>query len=78
MGMHVLRSGRRRIGARLLIACALVGGSVVSLAQPARATASEVLILGSSVSGGMSSAEAAEFPRRDTRRSWLMMPHGSP
>jgi hypothetical protein len=37
-----------------------VGGSVVSLAQPARATASEVLILGSSVSGGMSSAEAAE------------------
>lgn len=63
MGRHVLRAGRRRIGARLLVTCALVGGSVIGLAglaQPAHATASEVLILGSSVSGGTSSAEAAE------------------
>lgn len=60
MGRHVLRTGRRRIGARLLVTCALVGGSVISLAQPVHAAASEVLILGSSVSGGSSSAEAAE------------------
>jgi hypothetical protein len=63
MGRYALQVGRRRVGARLLTACALVVGSVISLvglAQPAHATASEVLILGSSVSGGVSSAEAAE------------------
>jgi hypothetical protein len=61
--MHALRPGRRRIGARLLVTCALLVGLAVGLtgqAPPAHATASEVLILGSSVSGGTSSAEAAE------------------
>ena len=63
MGRYALLAGRRRIGARLLTACALLGGSVIGLAglaQPAHAAASEVLILGTSVSGGASSAEAAE------------------
>lgn len=63
MGRHVLRTGRLRIGARLLVTCALVSGSAIglaSLAPAAHSTASEVLILGSSVSGRTSSLEAQE------------------
>jgi hypothetical protein len=63
MGLHVLRTGRRRIGARL-ITCALLAGSAVGLsglAQPARAAANEVLILGATVSGGTNSLEAQEI-----------------
>ena len=63
MGLHALRAGRWSVAARLLVACAFVGGSVVGLAgpaQPVRAAAGEVLILGATVTGGASSLEAQE------------------
>jgi hypothetical protein len=63
MGRHLLLAGRRSIGTRLLVTCALVCGSVVGLAglaPEAHSSASEVLILGSTVSGGTSSLEAQE------------------